>query len=170
MSRLNVLKGVMIALVITGFSGCTSTSDIEVEALTSEKVNLDGYKTYEIIEGSGMVTDAHRSDNLDLDTEMKQMINAELAKKGKIPVVKDPDFYVAYVAGTDMDAIEEKINKDGQKILHDRPTTGMVLILIDADTGAIIGLSAAAAEVKNLPAKEAKKRLNYAIKKMLSGI
>ena len=107
---------------------------------------------------------------MDIDAEMKQMINAELAKKGKMPVVKDPDFYVAYVAGTDMDAIEEKINKDGQKILHDRPTTGMVLILIDADTGAIIGLSAAAGEVKNLPAKEAKKRLNYAIKKMLSGI
>ena len=170
MSRLNVLKSVMIALVITGFSGCTSTSDIEVEALTSEKVNLDGYKTYEIIEGSGIVDNTQRSDNMDIDAEMQQMINSELAKKGKMVVNKDPDFYVAYIAGTDMDAVEEKINKDGQKTLHDRPTSGMILILIDADTGAIIGLSSAEGEAKNLPAKEAKKRLNYAIKKMLSGI
>jgi hypothetical protein len=170
MSKLNVLKGVMIALVIIGVSGCTSTKDIEVKALTSEKVNLDGYKTYEIIEGSGIVDNTQRSDNLDIDAEMKQMINTELANKGKMLVNKDPDFYVAYVAGTDMDAIEEKINKDGQKTLHNRPASGMILILIDADTGAIIGLSAAEGEAKNLPAKEAKKRLNYAIKKMLSEI
>jgi len=170
MSRLNVLKGVMIALVITGFSGCTSTSDIEVEALTSEKVNLAGYKTYEIIEGSGIVDNTQRSDNMDIDAEMKQMINAELAKKGKMPVNKDPDFYVAYIAGRDMDAIEEKINKEGKATLHNRPVAGIALILVDAETGAIIGLSTAEGEAKNLPAKEAKKRLNYAIKKMLSGI
>ncbi len=101
---------------------------------------------------------------------MKQMINAELAKKGKIPVNKDPDFYVAYAAGTDMDAIEEKINKEGQATLHNRPVAGIALILVDAETGAIMGLSTAAGDAKNLPAKEAKKRLNYAIKKMLSGI
>ena len=94
MSRLNVLKGLMITLAIIGFSGCTSTSDIEVEALTSEKVNLAGYKTYEIIEGSGIVDTTQRSDNMDIDAEMKQMINAELAKKGKMVVTKDPDFYV----------------------------------------------------------------------------
>ena len=170
MSRLNVLKSVMIALVIIGVSGCTSTKDIEVEALTSEKVNLDGYKTYEIIEGSGIVDDTRRSDNLDINAEMKQMINTELAKKGKMLVNKNPDFYVAYVAGTDMDAIEEKVNKEGQVTLHNRPASAMVLILVDANTGEIIGLSTAEGEAKNLPAEEAKKRLNYAIKKMLSGI
>ena len=170
MSRLNVLKSVMIALMITGFSGCTSTSDIEVEALTSEKVNLDGYKTYEIIEGSGIVDNTQRSDNMDIDAEMQQMLNTELAKKGKMLVNKDPDFYVAYMAGTDMDAIEEKINKEGKVTLHNRPAAGMILVLVDADTGAIIGLSTAEGEAKNLPAKEAKKRLHYAIKKMLGGI
>jgi len=51
----NLLKGVIAALLIAVFTGCTSTSDIKVEALKSEKVNLDGYKTYEIIEGSGIV-------------------------------------------------------------------------------------------------------------------
>ena len=170
MSKLNVLKTIMVALAIVGFSGCTSTSDIEVEALTSTKVNLDGYKTYEIIEESGMVTDTQRSDNMDIDAEIKQMINTELAKKGKMAVVQDPDFYVAYAAGTDMDAIEEKVNKEGQVTLHNRPASGILLILIDADTGAIIGLSSAEGEAKNLPAKEVKKRLSYAIKKMLGEI
>ncbi len=46
----------------------------------------------------------------------------------------------------------------------------MVLILIDAETGAIIGISTAEGEAKGLPAEETKKRLDYAIKKMLSGL
>ena len=81
---LKLLKGVIAVLVIAGFTGCTSTSDIQVEAMKSEKVNLDGYKTYEIIEGSGIVDGTKRADNLDVNTEMKQMINTELAKKAKL--------------------------------------------------------------------------------------
>ncbi|WP_415408003.1 DUF4136 domain-containing protein [Sulfurovum sp. CS9] len=168
MSKL--LKGVIAVLMIVGFSGCTSTSDIQVEAMKSEKVNLDGYKTYEIIEGSGIVDGTKRTDNLDVNAEMQQMINTELAKKGKTLVTKDPDFYVAYAAGTDMEAVKEKLDDAGKKTIENRPEAAMVLILIDAETGVIIGISTAEGEAKSLPAKESKERLNYAIKKMLSGL
>ncbi len=168
MSKL--LKGAIAALMIAGFTGCTSTSDIQVESVKSEKVNLDGYKTYQIIEGSGVVDGSQRTDNLDVDAEMQQMINTELAKKGKTRVTKDPDFYVAYAAGTDMEAVKEKLDAEGKKTVENRPEAAMVLILIDAETGVIIGISTAEGEAKGLPAEESKKRLNYAIKKMLSGL
>lgn len=168
MSKL--LKGVIMTLMIVGFTGCTSTSDIQVEAMKSEKVNLDGYKTYEIIEGSGVVDGTKRTDNLDVDAEMQQMINTELAKKGKTLVTKDPDFYVAYAAGTDMEAVKEKLDVAGKKTIEKSPEAAMVLILIDAETGVIIGISTAEGDVKGLPADDMKKRLNYAIKKMLSGL
>lgn len=168
MSKL--LKGAIVVLMITGFTGCTSTSDIQVEAITSEKVNLDGYKTYLIIEGSGVLPDTKVADNLDVDAEMQQMINTELAKKGKILVTKDPDFFIAYLAGTDMDAVKEKLDKEGKETIEKAPAAAMILVLIDAETGVIIGISTAEGEAKGLPAKEAKERLNYAIKKMLSGL
>ncbi len=165
-----ILKGAIAALLITGFTGCTSTSDIQVETMKSEKVNLDAYKTYEIIEGSGIVDGKKRTDNLDINAEIQQMINTELAKKGKTRVTEDPDLYVAYVAGTDMDAVKEKLDAEGKKTIEKSPEAAMVLILIDAETGMIIGISTAEGEVKGLPADDMKKRLNYAIKKMLNGL
>ena len=168
MSKL--LKGAIVALMIAGFTGCVSTSDIQVESVKSEKVNLDGYKTYQIIEGSGIVDGTKSTNNLDVDAEMQQMINTELAKQGKTLVTKDPDFYVAYALGTDMDAVREKLDEAGKKTVEKRPEAAMVLILIDAGTGAIIGISTAEGEAKNLPAEETKKRLNYAIKEMISGL
>jgi len=167
---LKLLKGVIAVLMIAGFTGCTSTSDIQVEAMKSEKVNLDGYKTYQIIEGSGIVDDTQRTDNLDVDAEMQQMINTELAKKGKTLVTKDPDFYVAYIAGTDLDAVKAKLDKEGKETIEKAPAAAMILVLIDAETGVIIGISAAEGNVKGLPADQMKKRLNYAIKEMLSGL
>ena len=166
---LKLLKGVIAVLMIAGFTGCTSTSDIEVEAMKSEKVDLKGYTTYQIIEESGMATESRGTD-LDVDAELQRIVTTELGKKGKVPVTKDPDFYVAYVAGTDMDAIKVKIDKKGQETIENVPAAAMVLILIDAETGVIIGVSTAEGEVKDLPLEDRKKRLNYAIKKMLAGL
>lgn len=162
-----LLKSALVALMIVGITGCTSTSDIEVEALKSEKVNLDGYKTYAIIEGSGVINGTKRADNLDVNAQIQKILHTELAKKGKTPVTKDPDFYVAYAAGTDMDAVIEKLDAEGKKTVEKRPAAAMVLILVDADTGVIIDMSIAEGEAKNLPAEATKERLNYAIKKML---
>jgi hypothetical protein len=168
MSKL--LKGAIVVLMIAGFTGCVSTSDIKVESLKSEKVNLDGYKTYQIIEESGVMPDTKVTDNLDVDAELQRIINTELGKKGKIPVTNDPDFYVAYLAGTDMDAIKVKVDKKGQETIENVPAAAMILLLVDAETGVIIGISTAEGEVKNLPLEDRKKRLSYTIKKMLSDL
>ncbi len=168
---IKLLKGLMIGLMIVGFTGCVSTSDIQVEALKSDKVNLDGYKTYQIVEESGVATEARGTQvpaNLDVNAELQTIINAELAKKGKTLVNSDPDFYVAYVAGTDMDAIKVKIDQAGQETIESVPAAAMVLLLIDAETGLIIGISTAEGEVKNLPLEDRKTRLEYTIKKMFN--
>jgi uncharacterized membrane protein YkoI len=161
----------MIGLMIAGFTaGCVKTDDIEIVALKSEKVNLQGYKTYQVIDESGFFKDPSVSDNLDLNIELQQIINAELAKKGKMPVTKNPDFYVAYLAAADMDAIKEKVDEKGQMKIESAPTAAMLLTLIDADTAEIIYLSTAEGDVKGLPLDEKRKRLSYAIKEMLGAM
>ncbi len=165
MSKL--LKGMVVGLMIVGFTGCVSTNDIQVESATSEKVDLKGYKTYQIVEGSG-VDDESKKSSHDMDAELHRIISNVLGEKGKVPVTKNPDFYVAYVAGTDMDALEVKIDDAGQETMKEVSASAMILILIDAHTGKIIGVSTAEGEAKNLPLADRKKRLEYAIKKMFN--
>ncbi|MEN8727656.1 MAG: DUF4136 domain-containing protein [Sulfurovum sp.] len=170
MSKL--LKSTIIGLMIVGFTvGCVKTDDIEVVALKSEKVNLQGYKTYQILDESGFAEgDASASDDLDINTELQQIVNAELAKKGKIPVTKNHVFYVAYLAASYMDAIKEKVDKKGKITIENAPAAAMLLTLIDANTFEIIYLSSAEGDVKNLPLDEKRKRLSYAIKEMLGAM
>jgi len=158
----------MIAtLMIIGLTGCVNTSDINVESVKSDKVDLKGYKTYQIAEGSGVV-DESKKGSRDIDTELNRIINHELEKKGKVPVEKDPDFYVAYEAAKDMEAIQIKIDANGQETIKETPAAAMLLLLVDAETGLVIRVSTAEGEVKDLPLEDRKKRLEYAIKKMFN--
>jgi PBP1b-binding outer membrane lipoprotein LpoB len=171
MSKL--LKVAIAALMIIGITGCVSTSDIQVEKAKSEKVNLDGYKTYQFIEDSGFIEDERKTPvlkNMNISEEIEQMINSELAKKGKTPVSKDPDFYVAYLGGADMEAVKSKLDKNGKEHFEKSPEAALVLLLVDADSGSIIWMSTAEGEAKGGSADDVKKRLDYAVKKMLEGV
>jgi len=168
-----ILKSTIATLMILGVTGCVSTSDIQIEKAQSEKVNLDGYKTYQFIADSGIVKSTKStgiSKKINVSDEIEQMINSELAKKGKTPVSKNPDFFVAYLGGADMDAVKSKLNKNGKKTIEKSPEAALVLMLVDADSGSIIWMSTAEAEVKGGSADDFKKRLDYAIKKMLNGV
>jgi len=171
MSKL--LKGVLAALMIVGITACVSTSDIQVEKAKSEKVNLDGYKTYQFIEDSGIVEDTRNTTiqkTMNVTEEIEQMINSELAKKGKVPVSKNPDFFVAYLGGADMDAVKSKLDKNGKEVLEKSPEAALVLLLVDADSGSIIWMSTAEGEAKGGSADDVKKRLDFAVKEMLDGV
>ncbi|KYJ87647.1 DUF4136 domain-containing protein [Sulfurovum riftiae] len=170
----NILKVSLVALVFAGVTGCgVSTKDIEVETVKSEKANLKGYKTYEIIKESG-ADDSLKKDKtlkgVDVDADIKKIITAELAKRGKTEVTHDPDFFVAYVAGADMNAMKIKLDDKGRSTIENIPEAAMLLMLVDADTGSIIWLSTAEAEFKGLPLEQQQERLKYTIKKMLSGL
>ena len=171
MSKL--LKGALAAVMIMGITGCVSTSDIQVEKAQSEKVDLKGYKTYQFIADSGIVKEEKNkkiSKNVNVSEEIEELINTELAKKGKIPVAKDPDFFVAYLGGADMDAVKKKLDKNGREMIEKSPEAALVLMLVDADSGSIIWMSTAEGEVKGGSAESVKKRLRYTVKKMLDGV
>jgi len=164
-----MLKGSLVALALLGFTGCVSTSDIKVENTKSDKVDLKGYKTYQFVEGSGIVQDG-RKKKVNAPEEIEAQINSELMKKGKMPVSKNPDFFVAYLGGTDMDAVKKKLDKHGKEVIEKSPEAALVLMLIDADTGAIIWMSTAEGEARGGTKEEIKKRIDFAVKKMLQGV
>ncbi len=168
-----VLKSALVALALLGFAGCTTTSDIQVNTTQSDKADLKGYKTYQFIEGSGVANDKATKKIMNSDktaARIEMLINQELMKKGKIPVSEDPDFFVAYLGGADMEAVKIKLDKEGKEVIEKRPEAALLLMLVDADSGSIIWMSTAGGEVKDLPLKERRKRLEYAIKKMLNGV
>jgi len=169
----NLLKSLLTAAIIVNITGCVSTSDIQVETVKSEKANLDGYKTYEIIEESG-ATHALKKDKtfkgVDIDASLKKMITEELAKRGKREEKRNPDFYVAYLLGADKDALQIKLDNEGRSTISNVPEAAIVLMLVDAETGAIIWLSTAEGEYKNLPKEAKRERMQFAIEKMLKGL
>ncbi len=171
MSKL--LKGALTALMIVGMTACVSTSDIQVEKAKSEKVNLDGYKTYQFIEDSGIAEDINKetlTKNESVSAEIEALINTELIKKGKTPVSKDPDFFVAYLGGTDREAVKKRVNKEAKDVIEKSPEAAMVLMLVDADSGSIIWMSTAEGDVNAKSKEDQSARLKFAVKKMLDGV
>jgi len=168
-----IVTALLLAAVM-GMTGCVSTSDIKVENLTSEKANLKGYKTYQFLDGSGVVEEDSKGRLKEADGKIAAMIeeilNDELQKKGKKPVAKHPDFYVAYIGGKESSDVMQELNKEGKMIVKKRPEAAMLLMLVDAQSGAVIRFSTAEGEVKSLPDAQKKERLTYAIKKMLKDI
>jgi hypothetical protein len=131
---------------------------------------MAGYKTYQIVEGSGIVDDTKSSATANINTDMREIMNTELAKKGKTKVSENPDFYVAYAAGKDVEAVTMKLDADGKATIEARPEAAILLVLVDAQTGQIIAISEAEGKAKDLSPEDTKKRLTYAIRKMLEGL
>ena len=169
-----ILKGALVALALIGFTGCVSTSDIQVNNEQSDKVDLKGYKTYQFINGSGIADDSATkkilTNNDKLAGRIESLINEQLIKKGKVPVSKDPDFLVAYLGGADMEEVKSKLDKDGKEVIEKRPEAALMLMLVDGETGSILWISTAEGEVKSVSHEEKRKRLEYAVKKMLDGV
>jgi len=164
-NMVKVLKGSMVAFLMLGLNiHALEMNDIKIQNSKSQKVNLDGYKTYQITKDSGIISRLNAKETtvkMDVNLEIQRIINNELAKKGKILVKENPDFLIAYSAGRDIEKDENATEK---------PESAMALVLIDAETGVVIGKSTAEADAKGLDDDSLTKRLEYAIKKMLSNI
>ena len=172
MSKL--LKGLIVGLMIAGVFGCSvKTDDIQVMFLKSDKANLEGYKTYQIREGSCFLqnSEGYRvQDKMKIGDEIHKLVKSELANRDKVAVTENPDFFVSYAAIADMDAFKKDLDKAGRETVEEVPDSTMLLVLFDAHTGAILWMAQAEGEVKDLPTHQIKKRLKYAIKKMFSGM
>ena len=153
--------------------GCASvpTKDIEVDAQADPKANFSGYKSYAWLGSAAILSDIYgqwEPPTFDADEEIKYLIDRELRKRGMLQNSTDPDLIVAYAAGIDMDALGLKENPDSKTPnLVNMPRGGLLIALVDADSGFVIWAGIATADVQKQPdTKAAKARLDYAVTKL----
>ncbi len=162
----------LLAPVVMLFSGCASTptKDIVVAAQADPKGNFSGYKTYTWLGAAAIVSDYNgqwEPPAFDADAEIKYLIDRELRKRGmsqSSPLVS-PDMIVAFAAGIDMDALELKVDPESKiDMLVSVPQGGLLVILVDGQSGFVIWAGVATAEIQESPsAKTVKARLDYAV-------
>ena len=166
---------ILIALSLL-VSACTITprDDIVVTADMDPRANFSAYRTYEWLGSMGVFNDPAgkwKPVGFDMDAEIAFLIDRELRKRGIEETMSNADLLVMYVGGIDMEALEEKIDPNTQiKTLQNVPQGGLVIALIDASTGFIIYAATATAEIRNLPSDQVKKRLDYAVTRMINQI
>lgn len=164
----------LFAMIAMFLSGCSSvpTKDIQIDAQADPKANFSGYKSYAWLAAAAIVNDSYgqwEPPAFDADSEIMHLIDRELRSRGMSEDSVNPDVFVAFAAGIDMDALNLKVSPDTQmKTLENVPQGGLVVALVDSDSGFIIWLGVVTAEVMQSPSAEtAKSRLDYAITKML---
>ena len=79
----------------------------------------------------------------------------------------NPDMLVAYALGADMAALQLKEDpKTKIQTLENVPQAGIVVALVDAQSGFVIWAGVATGDLKNVDTKTAKERLDYVVKTM----
>jgi hypothetical protein len=151
-------------------SGCASTptKDIMIDAQADPKANFSGYKTYTWLGSAAIINDPYgrwEPPAFDSDAEIKYLIDRELRKRGMSQKSVDPDLIVGFAAGIDMDALELKTDPNSKKnIITKVPQGGLVIALVDSESGFIIWLGVATADIHEQPdEKTAKARLDYTV-------
>jgi hypothetical protein len=170
MNKLLQFAGITCMLFMTA---CTTapTKDIKIEAEADPKASFSGFKTFAWLASAQILFDPEgqwEPRNVDIDAEVRLIINSELRKRGIAEVSSSPDMLVAYAAGVDMTTLGLKQNPETQqKLLENVPKAALVVALIDADSGYVIWLGEAVGEVQE-QADEAtvRARIEYAIREM----
>ena len=166
----------IVILIITGIllaSGCSSVpvKDIQVEAQADPKANISGYLTYAWQANAAILNDTYgqwESPTFDAAAEIKHLINRELRARGMSENVCAPDMIVAFAAGIDMDALEFKVNPEGDISAENVPKGGLAIFLADSQTGVLIWMGVATGNIQDSPdPKTAKARLDYAVTQIL---
>ena len=164
-----------MATLLLLLTGCASTvtDDIKVDADSDPKANLAGYKSYIWLGSASIVFDDEgqwEPPGFDADAEVKFLIDRELRKHGMAEDSVNPDLFVAFAAGIDMDTMELKTNPDdGLEVLENVPVGALTVILIDTETGFAVWAGVATAEIQENPTQETiKQRLDYAVSQMFA--
>jgi len=171
MNKSYVLLFAMIAMFLSGCSN-VPTKDIAIEAQADPKASFSGYKSYAWLATAAIVNDAYgqwEPPSFDADSEITHLIDRELRKRGMSEDSVNPDVFVVFAAGIDMDALNLKVSPEtNMKTLENVPQGGLVIALVDSDSGFIIWLGVATGEVQQSPdAQTVKARLDYAVTKLL---
>ncbi len=167
LSRTLFILATFIAISVTS-SCATLTSDIEVESHANPDVNYDSYKTYAWAGSAQIVFDPvgqWEQPTLDMDEEVRFVINRELRNRSINQVDRNPDLFVAFAAGIDTTILElkEDPNSD-KKVLTNVPKAALLIALIDADTGYAVWLGYAVGDAQQQQTIDnIRKRIDYAV-------
>ena len=171
------MKKSIIVLTLSLLVGACASfprDDIEVTAEIDPRVNLSGYASYEWLGSLAVFNDPYgtwQPVGFDMDSEIAFLIDRELRKLGIEETVSNAELLVAYLGGIDMDALQEKLDPDsGTFTLENIPQGGLTIALIDAESGFVVWVANATAEIRNLPSEQVKKRLDYAVTRMFKQI
>lgn len=174
MFRNRLLLTVFMVLLV---AGCASsvTKDIQIETQADAKANFSGYKTYAWLGSAQIVHDPYgqwEPPPFDADAEIKYLLDREMRARGMTESNSNPDLFVVFAAGVDMDALDLKEDPDSkEKFLTIVPQGGLVVAFVDSDTGFVIWAGVAAGEVQDDPdAETVQKRLEYAVKELIKQI
>lgn len=169
MNRGRILSLVGLLLV----AGCSSvpTKDIVVDAEADPKANFSGYTSYTWLGSAAILNDPAgqwEPPTFDADAEIKFLIDRELRKRGKSEDSVNPDLIVAFAAGVNMAALELKTDPETEmSALTNVPLGGLLVALVDSETGFVIWVGVATADIREQTnAEVAKARLDYAVTKM----
>ena len=167
-----VLLAVAFTLATLAFNGCTETSDIKVASQKSSKADLSGYKSYAWFVSANVLVDDNAqyvARGYDVDAYVKNAIQQQLDKKGKLEDNSEPDFLLSYISGLNMDSVIEKVDEEGKAYLKTLPKTAIAVVMIDGSNGRLIWTGVAKGEfLDKLSDEESRERIDYAIKKMFS--
>ena len=161
-----------LAVTYLFLSGCATipTDDIKIVSEADPKAKFSGYKTYAWLGSAGVLIDPEgqwKAADFDIDAEIAFLINKELRNRNMLETDKKPDLIVSYVLGVNMAALKKKVDpKSNITILKNVPQGALVVALVDAESGFVIWAASATAEIKNLGAEQAKKRLEYVTSQM----
>jgi hypothetical protein len=142
-----------------------------VDAQVDPKANFTGYTSYTWLGSAAVLNDPAcqwEPPTFDADAEIKFLIDRELRKRGKTEDSVNPDLIVAFAAGIDMAALELKTDpKTKISALENVPRGGLVVALVDSDTGYVIWVGVATADIQGpTDTKVAKARLDHAVTEM----
>ena len=159
-----------VVLLITGCAASV-TKDIKVDAEADPKVSFAGYKTYAWLGTAEIVNDPDglwEPPQFDADAQLKFLIDRELGERGMSENTTNPDMIVAFATGIDMEALKLQENPESKmSVLENVPQAALLVILIDAETGFVIWVGQAEAELSENPSGDiVRKRLDYAVTEM----
>ena len=165
-----------VAVFIALTAGCASiTRDIKIETEVDPKVNLDSYQSYAWAGAAALVNDPRSNwspPGFDVGKEIRFLIDRELHNRGMKQNPTNPDMVVAFAVGVDMTALKWMEDTKLKTLnLQNVPQGALTLIFADAASDKVISIGSAMADLQNNPDDETvRKRLDYAVTKMVKGM
>jgi Domain of unknown function (DUF4136) len=164
---------VFLSAMLLLLSGCASvTNDIRVGAELAPGATIaHNYKTYDWLGSFSLLNDPNNTwqpPDVNIAGDIKFLIDRELRKKGIQRANDTPDLTVTFLVGVDMENQILKLDPDTKIELKKKiPKAALVVALMEVDSGDIVWLGVADAEIqKGVTAEVMRQRLDYAVREM----